>query len=202
MPIDSAYRFWRLVDAHYGAYLDAAEGFRLVLRRFYDGEDRLDAMHRQNYPRVPLPDRGNTSIAYANPEAYPTERYLHNCPSAQYIRRNTHGGENFVLLGRMFLVMVYQLWDSEFRAAIATELGLSREEVTVPIMGDIRLIRNAILHNAARADRSCERIQVLRFWSLGEEIAPDNHQIDIVAREILAFVHRSHGVSDVIAPAL
>lgn len=77
-------------------------------------------------------------------------------------------------LGRQWVVTVDSLWDSTFRSRIATEMGLSNyRQHKVPVMADMRRIRNDIVHHSAIAtERNSGRCNLLSHWiSVTDEIS-------------------------------
>jgi hypothetical protein len=57
------------------------------------------------------------------------------------------GGDFSILLGQMWVATIYGAWDAHFQKAIAAELGLSKGALACDEMGDLRLMRNDILHH-------------------------------------------------------
>lgn len=77
-------------------------------------------------------------------------------------------------LGRQWVVTINALWDGEYREKIAIEKGLQdKVALVVPVMGDINLIRNDIVHHRGIASqRNSGRCKLLVNWtSVGQEIA-------------------------------
>lgn len=56
------------------------------------------------------------------------------------------GGNFESQLSNQFIVFVYHLWDENFRYKIADSLSISKNQVECDLMGDIRHIRNSIIH--------------------------------------------------------
>jgi hypothetical protein len=65
-------------------------------------------------------------------------------------KRNEADGYNYVLLARLLVVLLYELWETGYRTPIAAAAGVSRDNLLVPVFGDLRFLRNEILHNKAR----------------------------------------------------
>ena len=49
-------------------------------------------------------------------------------------------------VGQMWAVMVYALWEHQYRPALATALGIAIDDVKVDALGDLRHMRNDIVH--------------------------------------------------------
>jgi hypothetical protein len=77
-------------------------------------------------------------------------------------------------LGRQWVVTVDSLWDATYRSRIAAEMGLPNyKQHKVPVMADMRQIRNDIVHHSAIAtQRNSGRCKLLGHWiSVTEEIS-------------------------------
>ncbi len=59
------------------------------------------------------------------------------------------------------IVFTYHLWDEFYRVKIAETLRVSTKQVTCDLMGDIRLIRNVIIHNRSIIEK--KTLQALNF---------------------------------------
>lgn len=78
-------------------------------------------------------------------------------------------GEFDNLNRQSYLVFIYHLWDEHYRNEIAKVLGLgSKNKVYCDLLGDIRQIRNCIIHDQAVLfpTRLKELTVLLRIWDL------------------------------------
>lgn len=66
----------------------------------------------------------------------------------------------------MALVMIYSYWD-HFRAQIETARGLTKDALKSDVMGDIRRLRQSIIHHRGIATDNCK---VLTWFTKGDEI--------------------------------
>jgi hypothetical protein len=82
-------------------------------------------------------------------------------------------------LGRQWVVNVFSFWEDVYRPKFASESGLSVKEVINPIMGDLRLIRNDIVHHSSISSKpNSGRCTVLKEWvQVGEEIEINEFKI-------------------------
>ena len=77
-----------------------------------------------------------------------------------------------VELGRQWVVTVFAYWESAFRKRFAAALGVPWNAVIDPMMGDIRRLRNDIVHHSALATREeFGKCEILGHWAkVGEPI--------------------------------
>ena len=57
-----------------------------------------------------------------------------------------NGGLAEDLQAKAFTVMIYHRWDEWYRSQIAKTLGLEKNQVRCCLMGEVRLLRNVIIH--------------------------------------------------------
>lgn len=95
------------------------------------------------------------------------------------------GGEVESWAGRAWLVFLYARWDEGFRPRLARAAGLaSKDDVSVSVFGDLRLMRHDIVHNGSVAtDKYSGRCEALKWFPSGEHMA-------ITAEHIHEFVDR------------
>jgi len=59
------------------------------------------------------------------------------------------GGEFRNIHAKAFIVFVYHLWDDAYRDAIADTLSIKKNMIECTLMGDLRLVRNLIIHKGS-----------------------------------------------------
>jgi hypothetical protein len=84
-----------------------------------------------------------------------------------------------VELGRQWVVAVFAYWESAFRKRFAAALGVPWNAVIDPMMGDIRRLRNDIVHHSALATREeFGKCEILGHWAkVGEPIVLTTDQV-------------------------
>ena len=126
----------------YGLYLDATTGFKYNVAKINEAQEA--SAHLVADPAeldlVPI------SYGHGGPED-PNSRLLHETTQGEYKARNAPGGSNFRLLSHNFIVFAFHLWEQEYRPRTARLLGIETNELSLPILGDIRHLRNEVLKN-------------------------------------------------------
>lgn len=80
-------------------------------------------------------------------------------------------GEVDRLLGHQWVTYVFAAWEHEFRPRLAGARGVELSAVLMDEFGDLRLLRNDILHHGGVATRSnAARCVTLRWFEEGDEI--------------------------------
>jgi hypothetical protein len=98
---------------------------------------------------------------------------------SEAIRQVQDDGPVEALLGRQWIVSVYALWEDEYRPRLAKARGREKDEEKYPLPGDLRLLRNDVVHHRgiATADNT-GRCEVLSWFQPGEPIRVDGRHFD------------------------
>ncbi len=87
-------------------------------------------------------------------------------------------------LGRQWVVTIYSLWETSYRKRFAPDAGLLDEhELVVPVMGDLKRLRNDIVHHGGIASKNNSgKCSLLSHWvTIG-------HPIELTELMILEFM--------------
>ncbi len=126
------------INAVYGLYLDAMAGF-----------SALSNMITQTQRETGANDDSAFFYAFGAPTD-PANILLHQTTQGALKHRIQDGGRHFFLLGRLLIVLLYELWETGYRTPLATAADVSRDTLLVSIFGDLRTLRHEILHNKGR----------------------------------------------------
>ena len=158
-------QFLASVDALYGHYIDSTLGFRFLGEHFA----AIQQSSATN-PSDPDPDSHMLHFGSGDPNE-PTTYFQHSVPIAEFKRRNALGGSNHVRAGQLHVILIYAFWESRYRASIAAALGIRSGDLNLPIMGDLRRLRNDIVHRGAVIQReTAEKLEVLTQFKEGETV--------------------------------
>ena len=150
----------------YGVYFDGTRGFSLVHQQQLDLRDWLIRTQGRD-----VESANATTFTYGHgdiesPDAFP----LHSVSHRELTTRNETGGENWIFLANVCLVSIYQYWEDRYRGEIAAALNKQKDDMRVPIMGDLRHYRHSIIHRAGFAVPEVSRCEVIRWFDPGERI--------------------------------
>lgn len=90
------------------------------------------------------------------------------------VRQVQDDGPVETLLGWQWIVSVYALWEEEYRPRLAEAHGRTQAEEMYPLLGDLRLLRNDVIHHRgiATADNT-GRCEVLKWFQPDQIILVD-----------------------------
>jgi hypothetical protein len=163
--------FIATIDELYGYYLDSTMGFEHNARDMEESQLRT----LRYLPDVKNLDELTFFIGKGNPNE--KHHVQHVIKQGEYKRRNARGGQNHIRAAQLFIGLVYEYWDARYRQSIAVALGIKKENLKVSVMGDIRHLRNDILHGKGiMSTERAQKLELLIGHQAGEPIAlsPDN----------------------------
>jgi hypothetical protein len=169
----------------FGILLDARQGFHHVVETTEKLQNKLLTEIVGATPATldASPYMYNAGTPTHHPDD-PSAPWLHKTTQGDLKQRNLSGGLNDVFIGNMCLVALFSYWEDHYRGQIAAALGKPRESILVPVFGDIRLIRNSIVHHRAIALPEIEKCEVLRWFSRDAAIAISTDQFRELARTV------------------
>lgn len=175
-----------IVDAIFGVYLDSTTGFGKLMQWFEKIQNNgLNLLKKSNPELASLEYLDKTLFVYVKGDPnLPESIWQHKCTQGEYKQRNSNGGLNFLFIGNMAIVSIYQFWEDYYRCAIAKLLGLKKDQIIEPIMGDIRLLRQSIIHHGGQALPDIKRCEILKWFREGEIIFLDKAKFEYIVIEI------------------
>jgi hypothetical protein len=171
------------VDGLYGHYLDSTDGFVANAKSVEQVQSQLITVVP---PGTDL-DARNMFYGHGNPNDQ-VNRILHRTTQGEYKQRNAKGGHNHVRAAQLLVVLIYEYWDSEHRAKIATAMNLpSPNDLQVPLIGDLRLLRQDVIHHRSLLQlKHVEKLQVLPGFNAGDELTLDGEAVESIVHGLKA----------------
>ena len=127
--------FRYVCQRHYFAYVFTAHG----LHAEYDQFDRIFNPANRNRPF-------EIGSSVPNAPQLPGKSTIGYIREGELLDALKSGGEFENALAKAFMVFVHQLWDDQYRIEIARALSVHKRSVICPLLGDLRRIRNLIIH--------------------------------------------------------
>jgi hypothetical protein len=89
------------------------------------------------------------------------------------------GGLGHSLLDQLWIVYVFETWEEDVRARLAAARGVSRNDVRASYFGDLRHLRNDVVHHAGIATRrNTGKCELIGDWfAIGDPIRLTGAQI-------------------------
>jgi len=150
---DSAVReYIDFVNEQVGVYMSALAGFAGHHARV------SRQVHRINRPTSTRKnEKGEEIVVWSSYEDPTKPDIIHNkiTRSGEFLEANRPGGTNEQQHSRAVIVFLFTYWEDEIRPRLAKAKGVEAIEIRSDIMGDIRILRNVILHSKSiiRPDR-------------------------------------------------
>ena len=130
------------VNEQVGTYMDALAGFA----GHYTRVQRQ--VHRISRPVGKRQEKGETVVVYASYEDPSKPDIIHNriVRADTYLEANSPGGSNEQRHARAIVIFLFTYWEDEIRPRLAAAKSVPVNEIKSDIMGDLRILRHAILH--------------------------------------------------------
>lgn len=144
--------FIGFVNQQAGVYIDALAGFAGNCR-----EIELQVHRAQRPSKVHIKPNQPPTIVWTSYEDPTQPDIIHDriIRTDDYLAANASGGSNEQQHARAILIFLYTYWELEIRPRLAAAKSVELEDVCADVMGDLRIIRNVILHanGIVRADK-------------------------------------------------
>ncbi len=132
------------VNEQVGVYMSALAGFAGHHARV------SRQVHRANRPTSTRKnEKGETLVVWASYEDPTKPDIVHNqiIRSDEYLEANRPGGRNEQQHSRAIIIFLFTYWEDEIRPRLARAKGVDVNDIRSDIMGDLRTLRNVILHS-------------------------------------------------------
>jgi hypothetical protein len=133
------------VNEQVGAYMDALAGFAGHHSKV---ERQVHRVQRKTSQRN---ENGETVMVWVSYEDPSKPDIIHNriVRSQDYLAANRPGGSNEQRHARAVVIFLFTYWEDETRPRLGKAKGVAPNEIVSSIMGDLRILRSAILHAKA-----------------------------------------------------
>lgn len=174
------------VDDAYGLFLDTTTAMEQWMIKFVETQNDLIARFgkNQNFPKT-LDEMDKLSFHYGNDDPNSGAAViLHESTQGELKARNARGGSNDKSISRSLIISIYQLWEDNYRAALAKTVGTDKNDIVSDIFGDIRLMRNDIIHHQNITTDDIAKCKILKFFKSGDEIYLTSNQAKTMVQDI------------------
>ena len=117
----------------YFAFNGVVNGRQLAYERFKSTMTELDK-------------KISIGTAFPDSEQLPGKSTIAHMSQGELLEGLKRGGEFENQHAKAFVVLIYHLWDENFRDRIASVMSVPKKQVECILMGDIRQIRHLIIH--------------------------------------------------------
>jgi len=115
--------------------------------------------------------------------------------------RTDPGGSNFTILANLCITAFYDYWNDYFRREYCRAKGYDgsdeelREHASFDLWGDIRHLRNSIVHNRGVATKEIGRCKVIKWFQPGDHISISPERMRSVFHALYRFRNGLHAES-------
>jgi predicted nucleotidyltransferase len=173
------------IDELYGYFLDSIIGF-------FNNYKQIDDIQKQTIKNIRsdvVLDDLTFSYGKGDPND-PNSIELHRTSQGKLKKRNEKNGDNCILAARFFIILTYIFWEEEYREKIANALKINKNNLIVPIIGDLRMLRNDIIHHQSIITKeTISKLKVINKFKEGEEIRLLEKEVENLVAELKKAVY-------------
>lgn len=140
---DIVKEFIDFVNLQVGVYMNSIAGFsgaKILMER-----QRARVLRAQSRKMDARGDQVITHESFEDPQR-PDVVHSRIVTANDFIKENSPGGVNQRQLSYSVIVFIYTYWEVEVRPRLAKAAEKDENSITCDIMGDLRCIRNSVLH--------------------------------------------------------
>jgi hypothetical protein len=178
--------FYQVVDDITGLYYDSMKGYTTNYKNMIEWQQKFADEYNITMEQL---DKTGMSYGKGTPEPgkgpdHPDTLKLFTYITTQGINKdnNKPGGKNHVVMGNMAICQIYSYWEDYYRALVAKDLDSSKNNFISDILGDIRLLRNSIVHHRAIALADIKKCIHTKWFSEGDLITIDIDKFETIIR--------------------
>jgi len=140
---DVVKEFIDFVNLQVGVYMNSIAGFSGARMQMERQVARV--LRAQSRKKDARGDQVITHQSFEDPQS-PDVVHSRIVTAEQFIQENSQAGINQLQLSYSVIVFIYTYWEDEIRPRLAKSAGIDKNDVTCEITGDLRCIRNSVLH--------------------------------------------------------
>ena len=145
--------------------------FRLKVQEYYiclhfaaNGLKEAAEMFEQDKPK-PTAKLWLSDITMGEDGAATINKHYASIAVSEYLSSSRENGSFSNEIAKAFVCAIYSLWDEKYRVLIARDARVDQRKVSADLMGDLRHIRNCIVHSKSILKDEHSKVKVLN-WSL------------------------------------
>ena len=205
--------FWefalKLEELH-ALYLDSLVGYSILYERLHAHQDAVRALLGDH--ECSTEEFQNTcSIVYKNlsNKDYTPVSMSPVMKQGAMKQRVVDDGKNALLLGNQCIVSAYAYWEEYLRIEIGKAVGVLQEgaeaddntrvilnkHVASDLWGDLRYIRNSIIHHNGIANSDIARCKLIKFFSPGQRIELNHERMRAIFLAMGRYRNELHSMS-------
>lgn len=189
--LDVLTEFNATIDTLVGLYQDSLRGFHMIVE-WSEGERRraIETAKGKGFNITAEQTKKGKFYYSEGPPTSQDSMVLHPCTYGELEERNREGGRNQRAIGNVVLVNLYHYWEEHYRTQIADCINVNRRDVSSDIIGDIRLVRNSVIHHLGIAKREITRCKILKWFNEDDEILITQDHLVVIVAELRAYLNK------------
>ena len=174
------------VEAWSTLYLDSIAGYSILYERLCARQDEvLNILKNHRYAAPEFQDTCSISYKSISTKGFSPVSLSPVMKQGDFKRRVSADGPNVLLLGAQCVTSAYAYWEEYLRIEVGKALGVLpadaqrcdktrdvlNQHVKNDFWGDLRLLRNSIVHNNGIASSEMAKSKLIKWFRPGDKIA-------------------------------
>ena len=117
---------------------------------------------RVNYPQMLdslVNPKMNPNADFMIGSGHPDEGNIYSSMKANKLIEYMNNGKFSDIIYKSFIIRIYSDWDENYRYELAKEFKREKNDIKSDLMGDIRIIRNWIVHKSSIIDSDYNKLK-------------------------------------------
>lgn len=151
----------------HGLYLDSISGFSLINQYLETESNELVRLI------------GEVDLELLNERSISHKRFfgsdfaasgIHHPTVAELRSRTAINDHNYDMVGKMCIVYLFSFWEMNLRKRIAKAKTIDVKDVIYDYWGDLRLLRNFIVHSSQKTRNELKKSKIFKMWDNDDEV--------------------------------
>jgi hypothetical protein len=202
--------FSKKIEEQHTLYLDSIIGYSILHERLLQyQEDMKSILGDSEFATPEFQDTCSTNYKHLSDKDFTPVSLSPLMTQGDVKERTKNNGRNYMVLGAQCLVSMYSYWEEYLRIEIGIAKGhlpkgskhdgknreILNEHVKNDFWGDIRYIRNSIVHNNCVANNEMKNCKIIKWFSPGTEIRLDYEKMYVIFLQFGYYRNELHSMS-------
>jgi hypothetical protein len=180
MEMKNLEEFSQVVEDIIGLYYDSMSAYAGSYFALVEQQEKFAEEFGMSIEEI---DTRRKAYATGHPSD-PDTQILHSTTQGQFKANHAEEGKNALAMGNISVCQIFAYWEDGYRGPIAKDFGIDKKELLSDIFGDIRQLRNDILHHRGIATNKVTRYQLTKWFDVGDSIRINQEKFEFIVSKV------------------
>lgn len=109
---------------------------------------------------------------------------ISDIPTKFAVQGMTKDGPFSQMIAHGLIVLIYTMWEDQYRGEIATELGVNTNWIMCDVMGEVRHLRNWFAHRVENTKAELDKLHIFKWPRQGKEVLVTSREMAQLIEQI------------------